>query len=167
MNFKALLVFVMVSLPFTALAAPKGNVSFGQLKFSHAWSGGSTTKTEEYVEHGQTLDNWQHLLAYRIYSGQTDPAIVVKEYLKQIKPTQKPAIYENGRDVMLVFLMEAPDGSYTEFNIHKFTIEGGVVRSYQFAARNYERSLFELTDEIEANKEKWMGIVGKLTAKDF
>ena len=149
-----------------AIAVPVAtNISLGKFKFSHAWSGGETIKTEEYVEEGQTLKNWQHLLAYRIYLGQTDPARIVSGYLKQIKPTQKPVIYQKGSDLMLVFLIEAPDSSYTEFDIHRFTLEDGVVRSYQFAARNYERPLYELTDELKAYKGQWTEMVGKLTAK--
>ncbi len=146
------------------------NIQFGDITFTHAWENKESIITNEYVEKGQTLDNWQHLLAYRQYPSYDKPADIIKQYLTQIKPTQKPAIYqqgEGGEDLTLVFPIEAPDKSYLEFDIHRFVLEGGMVRSYQFAARNFKRDMSELGAEIKTNKNKWIVLIGKLKIADF
>ncbi|WP_126452497.1 hypothetical protein [Sulfuriflexus mobilis] len=162
-----LIVLLMASL---VQAAPLQDVQFDDIAFKHAWENKESIITNEYVEEGQTLDNWQHLLAYRQYPGHDEPAEVIRQYLTQIKPTQKPAVYkrdESSKDIILVFLVEADDKSHLEFNIHRFVAEDGIVRSYQFAARNFKRKLSALGDEISEKKSKWIGLVGRLRAADF
>ncbi|WP_243370376.1 hypothetical protein [Geotalea sp. SG265] len=167
-----LFVSLLIALTITgmALAAPKKDLSFAKMKFVHAWSDKKKAiTTDEYVEPGKTLDNWQHMLAYRSYPTSKEPTSVIKTYLKQIKkPTQEPSVYRRSdSDLMLVFLIEAPDKSYAEFNIHRFVAEDGMVRSYQFAARNWKRDFSSLTAEVKENREKWMEAVGNLKQSDF
>jgi len=163
-------VVVLLWVTSVSMAAPVQEITFDDMSFRHAWENPEGLPTSEYVEEGATLENWEHLLAYRRYPGRDKPAEMVNWYLKQIKPTQKPAMYqraEKRRDVMLVFMILAPDKSYVEFNIHRFVLEDGMVRSYQFAARNYKRSLTELSQEIKEKKARWMECVWQLRAIDF
>jgi len=144
-------------------------IEFAGITFEYAWSSDKGGTTVEYVETGKTLDNWQHLLAYRVFKSKK-VATVINSYLKQIKPTQKPAIYKNQNsdsDLMLVFLMMPEDKSYVEFNIHRFVLEDGAVRSYQFASRDFQRESSELIDEIKTKKGEWMKLIGKLQYTDF
>ncbi len=169
MNYLRAIIALLILSPVIVAGPPK-RLAFGNMKFQHAWEEKKQIVTNEYVELGQTLENWQHMLAYRQYPGYTKPATIINAYFRQIKPTETPAIYrkdESGNDMIFVFLMEAPDKSYMEFNIHRFTLESGMVRSYQFAARNLRRDYDQLTSDIKNNRKFWIESVAKLNARSF
>ena len=157
-----------------AIASPLEKIHFGNISFHHAWESKESIITHVYVEDSQTLDNWQHLVIYREYPGALKTENVLKEYLAEINPVQKPSIYQHGykqgtlgRDYIIQFMEETPDSSYLEFVTHRFVLEGGTVRSYQFSARNFGRQLSELHEEVSANQTRWVELVEKLTAADF
>jgi hypothetical protein len=117
MNYLRAIIALFILSPVIVAGPPK-RLAFGNMKFQHAWEEKKQIVTNEYVELGQTLENWQHMLAYRQYPGYTKPATIINAYFRQIKPTETPAIYrkdESGNDMIFVFLMEAPDKSYMEF----------------------------------------------------
>jgi hypothetical protein len=94
----------------------------------------------EYVRPNETLDNWTDMFAIRNFTQLTDPVAAAAEFAARLKE-QTPSIdatismSDDRKIVMIMFIMPSPDGSYAEFNLHRYLRREGYpgLISYQFA----------------------------------
>ena len=94
----------------------------------------------EFVRPEETVDNWTTLLAFRNFPKLDDPgqsAAAVGKTLQQMQPEAKYRLLEkeDGSEAIIDFLTWPADGSYLEFNIHRYMKKPGFpgLVSYQFA----------------------------------
>ena len=165
-------IYLVLFLILTSLliySDPIKSLKFESIEFEHAFSSQEGVPVEEYIDKGKTLKNWQYLLAYRTYKDFTKPNEVIKEYLKQINPSQEPTFFskDNKNDIILVFMIIAPDKTYIEFNIHRFVLEDKIVRSYQFARKATTAEFKSFDEELKLKKTKWLEEIGKLKTINF
>ena len=112
----------------------------------------------EYLKPGDTLEKWTDMLALRDY-GQSEltpkqAAASVARNLAATNPQARYAIIENEKtgEVIIDFFTWA--GSTMEFNVFKFSKVNGVLKSYQFAHREYDD--MEKMKAFLSDKQSWV-----------
>ncbi len=102
----------------------------------------SNTSTNEYVPVGQTVKQWNTLIAVRLFKGVQHMDRVIPAYLESIKPllAVKPEIFERSgtdgtSDITLVLFLLAPDKTYFEYNLHRFVKTAEGIKAYQYARK--------------------------------
>lgn len=132
---------------------PAKRVTFDGQTFDLAFAkSDSVVTTEEYLPAGQNLQAWTQMASIRVFHQQDDPKQAVDGLAKLLArqsppPPQNITTDSDSGAVMIDFVMFAPDKSFVEFNIFKYSkrAEGGLLAE-QYAIREYKDTLNFLVD---------------------
>lgn len=121
----------------------------------------------EFVRGDETVDNWTKLLAVRNFMKLEDPgqsAAAVGKTLQQMQPEAKYRLLEkeDGSEAIIDFITWPADGSYLEFNIHRYLKKPGYpgLISYQFAYKFTDTSP-ESQEKFQKLRAKWVDEMAK------
>lgn len=121
----------------------------------------------EFVRADETVDNWTKLLAVRNFMKLEDPgqsAAAVGKTLQQVQPGAKYRLLEkeDGSEAIIDFITWPADGSYLEFNIHRYLKKPGYpgLISYQFAYKFTDTSP-ESQEKFQKLRAKWVDEMSK------
>jgi len=110
-----------------------------QLFFAFAGNG-----FDEYIPHGETLENWKRLASIRKIKSNVDPLVYAKslaELVKADNPLSSSAVrYNENKQIAIIDFITWPrDVSYVEFNIFRVEKNGNNdLTVYQYAEREYD-----------------------------
>jgi hypothetical protein len=113
-------------------------------KLAFVQVGQQSEVVNEYVPHGETLENWTTMIAVRQWPKAKALKEIVGPYVRNLQPLYvrdaqvfRPENAKNGNDVVFEFYLAPQDKSYLEYNLIRFVVEeeSEGVKSYQFAVR--------------------------------
>lgn len=126
------------------LAAEKSVTFDGQTLYLAFEDDKPTVRLEEFIQKGETLQNWTRLAGIFEYPKDNDPktlAANIARLVKEQNPAAQSSIIENeaSGDVILDFVTWPADESCIEFNIFRFSKnpQGGL-SARQYALREYK-----------------------------
>ncbi|PID77650.1 MAG: hypothetical protein CSB24_00460 [Deltaproteobacteria bacterium] len=149
------------------------SVSFDGKTYHLSWINvDGSNITNEYLIKGYNLENWQSMIASRIYMQARNLKEVLPVYVKSIKPymANKPEFYKSEHikspHVIIEAFLLAPDKSYYEYNLHLFKETPKGVVAYQFAEKLPFKKELDVTDIVKSRGNR-LDLLSKMELEFF